>query len=481
MSGTVAGARPRLFATASTPWAIRNYFQTSVMRRLAEEHEVIVFTTPALAQALRRDGHAGYVRIIEFENKPEPWTWRVSRQVRKKLYFETRAVTTEALWARYGGRPLLQRIGGRIIAGMSRIVSGARVLGWLSALDVKVNRSDVFADLFRESPGAVLFATHTNSYFEDAILRSAHAHGLTTALMILSWDHLSTKVVLTPLYDSILLWTNLQREEVLSTYPWIAPEQVRVTGIPHFDGYASPTTTERDAWLRSYGLDPAKRTLVYYSMPQVRHCHQHVVVEAMAAAIAEGCTLPADLQVLVKCHPFDDYSLYRPIAERYPHVAVHETTLAPGADPLEWIPEQEELQTSKDFLTFADVTVNIYSTVTVEAAYFDKPIVHVAFDAGPLPPGRIPCREYYNFTHFKPIVDTGASVLACSQDELHAAVCAALATPDARRAERKRLSAEWAGPMDGQSAERIVAALRELGRGRGSASAEVPELVEGIA
>lgn len=478
---TSTSRKPRLFITASTPWAIRNYFQTGIVRALAADHDVIVFTTAALEQALIRDGHAAYIRTIRFEQCPEPRAWRISRQIRKKLYFETRSVETEAIWERYGGRPLLHRIGGRLIAAASRMLSGERMLRALSVLDARVNRSNVFAELFRESPDALLFATHTNGYFEDAILRSAWAHGIPAALMILSWDHLSTKVVLTPMFEHILLWTDLQKDEVLDTYPWIRPDQVHVTGIPHFDGYVAPTSTSREAWCAEYGLDPARRTLVYYSMPQVRHCHQHVIVEAMADAIAAGRELPPDLQILVKCHPFDDYSLYRPLAERYPHVAVQDTTLPPGADPMGWIPKREELQISRDILAHADVTVNIYSTVTVEAAYFDKPIVHVAFDPGSLPPGRIPCREYYNFTHFRPIVETGASALAYSQDELHAAIREALAHPERRREQRRALSAAWAGPMDGHSSDRVIATLRALTHGGRTSAPAASAVVERIA
>lgn len=460
-----AAVRSRLFVTASTPWAIRNFFHTGIIERLARNYEVIVFTTPTLECALKREGYTRYVRTVVFDHAEEPRLWKWSRQIRKKLYFEMRSTATEALWHKYGGRPWVHRMGGRIIAATSRVVSAPRALSWLSTLDGWLNRSQVFAELFSESKNALLFSTYTNCYFEDAILRSAHAQRIPAVLMILSWDHISTKVVLSPIYQKILVWTDLQKAEILATYPWVKAEQIGVTGVPQFDGYSTPTETTKTAFCARYGLDPQKRTLVYYSMPQVRHCHQHIILEAMAEAIAAGDSLPSNLQILIKCHPFDDYSLYEPIAERYAHVAIQRTTLLPGSDPLTWIPNASEMEISKDILTFADVTVNIYSTVTVEAAYFDKPIVHIAFDAGDLPAGRIPCREYYNFTHFKPIVDTGASTLAYSQAELHTAVCEALAHPEYRRESRRVLSAAWTGPMDGCAGERVVNEIRAMTSG----------------
>jgi CDP-glycerol glycerophosphotransferase (TagB/SpsB family) len=280
--------------------------------------------------------------------------------------------------------------------------------------------------------------------------------------MVLSWDHLSTKVVLGPTYRRILVWTELQRQEVLSNYPWYHAEQIEVVGIPHYDLYFQPTNTSRRDWCARYGLDVSKRTLVYYSMPQGRHGSQHLILEGLAAAIAGGVELPANLQILIKCHPFDDPTVYNAVCNRYPFVRMLSTTLPAGADPMNWLPGPGEISVARDCLAFADVTTNIYSTVTIEAALFDKPIVHIAFDAAPLPPGRVPCREYYNFTHFRPIVETNASALAFSQSDLHRLLSESLANPGERRAERRELAARFLGPMDGRSSERVVAELGAL-------------------
>jgi len=450
----------RLFVTLSTPWAIRNYFHTGIIRALSESAEVTVLATPYLAACLRRDGHDAYVNIAEWESGPEPLSWRLGRQLRKKVFMETREIQTERIWRRYARRPLYQRISAPLLAAATRTVSASRGLSMAQSIDLRVNRSDVFSEEFGDGRGALLFATHADTYFEEAVLRSAQAKGIPATLMVLSWDHLSTKVVLGRSYDRILVWTDLQREEVLSSYPWYGYDQVRVVGIPHYDLYFRPNTSSRAEWCKKHGLDAGKRTLVYYSMPQVRHASQDLIIGAMAAQISEGSELPRDLQILIKCHPFDDPTRYVDVCARYPFVRVLPTTLPPGVDPMKWLPDADEIATSRDCLAFADVTANIYSTVTIEAALFDKPIVHIALHPVPVPPGRVPCREYYNFTHFKPIVETNASTLAFSQKELHVAVTHALANPHERAAERRALAARFLGPMDGKSSERVVAELR---------------------
>jgi hypothetical protein len=461
MGGKKGKPAARVFMTVSTPWAIRNYFQTGVVRRLSEDVGVIVLTTDLLARCLARDGHDSYVEIAVWDSGEEPTPWRLARQLRKKLYMESQRIQTEKIWSRYARRPFYQRASAPFIAAAARLINPGRLLQLARKLDLGLNRSNVFGDRFCGAAPALLFATHADTYFEEAVLRSALSNGVGAALMVLSWDHLSTKVVLGDNYRRVMVWTELQRDEVLANYSWYAPDQVRVVGIPHYDAYFRPSTSSRSTWCARHGLDPAKRTIVFYSMPQSRHQSQHLIVSRLAAAIESGTDLPPDLQILIKCHPFDEPEIYRGVLERHRGVKIFATPVA-GDPTTHWVPAADEINAARDCLAFADVTTNIYSTVTIEAALFDKPIVHIAFDAAPLKPGRIPCREYYNFTHFKPIVEMGASTLAYDQEELHGAVRRALENPGERSAQRRALAKRFLGPLDGNSSERLVEELLEL-------------------
>jgi hypothetical protein len=116
---------------------------------------------------------------------------------------------------------------------------------------------------------------------------------------------------------------------------------------------------------------------------------------------------------------------------------------------------------SRDALYFCAVNINIFSTVTLEAAYLDKPIVHVAFDTGPVV-NRIPCREYYNFDHFRRITESGAAVLAENFDQLFAGLREGLARPEARAQQRRSLVADYFHGAPGTAASEVVSCLVEF-------------------
>ncbi len=254
--------------------------------------------------------------------------------------------------------------------------------------------------------------------------------------MVLSWDHLSSKIVLSRRLNSFLVWNEHTQQRIVATYPCYRPEQIHVVGIPNYDLYAEQPSHSYESWCQKYGLDAKRRTILFSTMPQSRHEQQHLIVEELLKAIVRREEVPSDLQVLIKCHPFDDSREYDKLLGRYP-VAIHRTGLAPGQPQEQWIPTSQEITSSRDCLYFCSVNINIFSTVTIEAAYFDKPIIHIAFDPLPLAPGRIPCHEYYNWDHFRPIVAANASLMARSYQDLFEAVRRYLDNPQLRAAERR--------------------------------------------
>jgi hypothetical protein len=152
-------------------------------------------------------------------------------------------------------------------------------------------------------------------------------------------------------------------------------------GIPQYDLYADKPKLSYANWCQKHGLDPARRTILFSTMPQQRHDQQHIILAELLKAILGGTKVPGDLQLIVKCHPFD-YFDYEKLLRNYP-AAIYRNSVAQGHELEDWLPSQTEMETSRDCLYFCSININIFSTVTIEAAYFDKPIIHIAFD--PLP------------------------------------------------------------------------------------------------
>ena len=113
-----------------------------------------------------------------------------------------------------------------------------------------------------------------------------------------------------------------------------------------------------------------------------------------------------------------------------------------------------------DTLRHSDVIVNVASTIAIEAAIFDTPVVNVAFDGETESPFEQSARRYYRFTHYVNITRHGAVRVAATPDELVSARRRATSpirrsTPTARR----KVALEQCQFLDGRAAERVADTL----------------------
>jgi hypothetical protein len=455
----VPAEKPLLAMTVSTGWAVRNFFQTGVVEWLQREFRVVVVATPAIHAKLVEQGYADEVQCVVREDRPEPRSWRYLRQIRKKLYMAGRDSATDAIWERYVRRPLYQRVGGYALSAIVRWFDARRLLRLAESADFRLNRDADSAAFLRQHAPDMLFATHASTFFEESLLHESVRAGIPVVFMVLSWDHLSSKVVLCGRYRHVLVWNDVTRDEILATSDAYAPDDISIVGVPQFDCYAEPARQSYADWCGLYGLDPRRRTILFSTMPQVRHDQQHVVIGRLLDEIRVDGLLPADTQVLIKCHPFDNTDRYDSLLQGGRPVGIARSTLAVGQRQEDWFPSAEEMLVSRDALFHCAVNVNIFSTVTLEAAFLDKPIVHVAFDPYPVA-NRIPCREYYNFDHFRNITRSGASILAESFAELFAAVRLSLDDPTHNASNRQALVQAYFHGVPGEAARTVAARVK---------------------
>ena len=99
-------------------------------------------------------------------------------------------------------------------------------------------------------------------------------------------------------------------------------------------------------------------------------------------------------------------------------------------------------------------------TILLDAVVNDSPSVCITFDAG-APPGERWADLNLGGVHYRELIDSDALYRADDFDGLFAAIERSLAEPGEFAAERKRVSDEVMGDVDGQAVERVVDAVVE--------------------
>jgi hypothetical protein len=111
--------------------------------------------------------------------------------------------------------------------------------------------------------------------------------------------------------------------------------------------------------------------------------------------------------------------------------------------------------------------VNLSSTVTVDAAIFDRPVVNLDYDPEPGGANQSLVKDINHlWTHFKPIAGSGGVWLADNEEEVVEGIKMYLANPCLHR-ERRRWIAEYVcGFVDGRCGERMARAVLDFVRER---------------
>ena len=321
--------------------------------------------------------------------------------------------------------------------------------------------------IFIESRPSVLLCSHQRPPQILPAVVAARSLGIPTATFISSWDNLTSKGRIAAPFDHYLVWSELMRDELLQYYPDVSPDRVYVVGTPQFDPYADESLlVTRDEFFRSVGADPARPLMCYSGGDEGTSPDDPEYVRVLMGLVLEG-QVRGDPQVLVRPSPVDDCVRYEAVRRDFPEILfsrpdwVHEV-------PGDWsrvIPLPGDVRLLANLTRHADLNVNLASTMTLDFAIRDKPVVNVAFDLCEPPRFGVPLVEYYyRFEHYRPVVESGAARIARSPAELAEHINAYLENPGLDGERRRRLVALEVEPPLGSSSAKVVDALESIAR-----------------
>jgi hypothetical protein len=356
----------------------------------------------------------------------------------------------------------LARLIGRAAAGPRRI----RMLDRLHyAAAGQKKEVEHYRRLLAEMRPSVLFCSHQRPVNILPPVLAARSLGIPTATFIFSWDNLTSKGRIAAPFDHFLVWSDLMREELVRYYPEVSPDRVHVVGTPQFDPYADQQLLwSREEFFGRVGADP-RRPLLCFSGGDVSTCpedpeHVRVLMELIRAGRVRG-----DPQVLLRPMPVDVGTRYDEVRARFPELiyAKPQWVHPPGDHWATVTPLPEDLQFLVNLAHHADLNINRGSTMTLDFAIHDTPVVNVAFNVASPPPFDMPLWElYHQYEHYRPVIELGAARFSRTPDELADHINAYLADPTLDRDARRRFVELEVGVPVGQSSRRTVDVLTRI-------------------
>lgn len=464
MNGAVSNRAPRVVAILPRGEAIRNFVYSGALdelARTAELHILSIHPNDEIWEHLS----GRFDDVIRLDQIEDRWIVRFIREILDLAH--GRWLWSSGAQVRWEWRDQeAATLGGRIKRTTKKLLcypfASRRGLEALSAIEIAASRllkrTRRFNELFAQiRPDLVFNGSQVHSGVSLPAVHAACEMGIPTATFVFSWDNLTSQGRIFPEYDYYIVWNETLRDGLLEIYRTLSPRQVLLTGTPQFDFHFRPEFFwTREEFCERVGLDP-KRPIVLYSTGMANHVlGEPWVAERIADMLAE-MEDPGSPQLMVRVLPKGPQGAFDDLKARRKDILIPEIKWEQR-----WLtPTLEDTFILTNTLRHADLGINIASTISLELCMLDKPVINVAFPPPHLDPNReFDYTRYYDFEHYRPIVDSGAIDMAYSEQELRQQIAANLADPGRLSGQRRALIEKFfGGRLDGKSSSRVAAAL----------------------
>lgn len=470
-----------IFISADHGLALIYFLQSDVASTLREAgYEVVVLVADAMVEKLK-DHSSSSGLLLE------------GLRLDQAAQYETREAEEVQWWLQF-----LRRVGGsrRInTAAMDSYIRQVAVeepnrrrlllpLAWLAVAILRRSQlarrallgaqqrliPPIYADLFAHYQPELVVASTPGWRLDRYLLREAAERGVKTATVIVGWDNPSSYSLPGAPVDWATCWSDIQKEELVQGSDW-NPDRVNIGGIPSYDGYfRHQWLIPKKKYFETHRLDP-KRKLLGYACSFISFSPNLRNVQALARLVTDnGLTAPA--QLLVRLHPnhFLDVPLFvrereeiRRLAVETPHMHVVEPVPL-GGDLGHY--SGEDMPEKSSMMAHSDVFITVYSTMVVETAIHDRPIVSLCLDTpgGWRTPRKysLPLKKIGDWPTHQRFREAGAGQVVYREDELSAAVDRYLDEPEADAGQRKAFVEREVTFTDGSAGRRTAEFLGGL-------------------
>jgi hypothetical protein len=469
----------KIFISADHGMAIIYFLQSDVVSTLLDAGvEIVVLTDDDIrAQISSRFGRPGLtiegLRLKEanaYGSKVSPrlqWLLAYLRRVGGSWRINTQAMDSH-IWEVWVENSWKFRLGIWIPAALAILI--LRTFAFARNFLVRIQNRfipspNLYADLFASHKPDLVIASTAGWRLDRYLLREATLHHVPTMAAIVGWDNPSSYAIRGAPMDYATCWSQLQKDELVYGSDW-DPGRVHIGGIPSYDGYfRKQWQLSKEEYFKLHGLD-LNRKLISYACSFVHFAPNYPNVEALAKLVSSN-SLAEPSQLLIRLHPShfqdkprifaDEREQIFALEKKYPNVHVVKPVALGGS--LGYY-SGEDMDEKSSMMAHSDVLVTVYSTMVVETAVHDTPIVAAVID---IPGGwnkpkkfSLSLKKIGNWPTHKRFRDAKAGRVAANERKLCEVINLYLTNPSLDAAERRKFIEDEVTFTDGTSGKRTA-------------------------
>ncbi len=311
----------------------------------------------------------------------------------------------------------------------------------------------------------VLISMRPADDMEAVFLKAAKKKGICRISYILSWDNITSKGMFPEVSDFFFSWGPIMSKE-LQEYYGIDPNKIFTTGVTHFDIHYHIKRNFSPANLMKYINGAFDSPYMLFTMSDQYFCPNEIdIIEWLANEISSN-SFGKDMKLVIRPHMHNLALDSRSENLKSRIFNLQSTRIIidlPQVNNslLTWYMEKSDMEKLSNLLAGASICLNSGSTIAIEAAIMNRPVILTLFDTQKWPHWQS-VKRIKNYVHLKKFIALNGATVVGSLEELESALRMYLADPNKHSVERQNAVFQECYRVDGCSTDRFVDSVAKL-------------------
>ena len=467
----------KICIATSSGFQVRYILQTQILKRLLSQNvDLQIIAFPSEVDFIKEITNNN----VEVFSEPKRPKKNLIEKYLEYMRFFTRAEynsTSVEIFKRMHllGTSPLRRLGVKILFILSRILKYSFLLRKIAVYSEKkfTNYKDYRKLLSKLKPDLVVLSSHGAFGFDRYIAYAAKDEGIKIATVILSWDNVTSQTYPAYYANYVIAWTELMKNDIIKLIDYRA-DQIIVGGSAYFDHYYNNKFSNDNKlnFFQEHNLDPTKKVIFLATRSPNTYPWHPNVAETIAKAINSNETL-SNCQLLIRPHPIhfrkdkngdieyqDVLNQYQQLSQKYKNIVINYPAVYRESNA--FLMKQKDSTILRDLISYSDVVVNIFSTINIEAAILNIPIINICYEyTQPMYKFNSDNPRFNIFSdaresHNQRIVDSGGVAISYNEMQLIEQLKDYIQNPSTDEHGRRLIANREVGPYRGNAGKAIA-------------------------
>jgi hypothetical protein len=299
-------------------------------------------------------------------------------------------------------------------------------------------------------------------WHEGNFALEAQSRGIPAFAVIANYDNLVNMGYRGFTPKCLAVWSRQMADEAIRLHG-LSAKQVEVTGPVQYDRYIRELPLGREEFLNSINLDPKRKTILFAGGVNINHYFDmyRVFIEQKEKIWSEQFNLIVRPYPHMKLLGSPAWNVLEKLFVASGAYLSNPGSIDGSGDRSAELRIDLAFEDSVDelvyLLRYSDVMVNYFSTIGLEAAICDLPVIHVGYDA--FAHGQnfgVTSAFLQRQTHNRRPLRLAAARIAKNETELFNALGSYLKDPTLERDARREYAVSECGELDGNASSRLV-------------------------